>query len=30
MLTDYVGQEFRQGTEMTLMTSKAKDNAALD
>lgn len=30
MLTDYVGQAFRQGTETTLVTSKAGDNAALD
>ena len=30
MLTDSVGQEFRQGTEMTLVTFKAKDNTALD
>lgn len=28
MLTDPVGQEFRQGTEMTPVTPKAKDNAA--
>lgn len=30
MLTGSVGQEFRQGTEMTLVTSKAKDNTASD
>lgn len=27
MLTDSVGWEFRQGVEMTLVTSKAKDNS---
>lgn len=30
MLTGSVGQEFRQGTEMTLVTSKAKDNTVSD